>query len=111
MIIVEPRGFTVSDVVTVTAAGGLTVTHTLMRVASAIELGDVNITANPQITPGDLDGQQLFIQGTSDTEKVIFEPGDGLSMSVAVTLGNNDVLVFLWDTDENVWVMVTSDTK
>lgn len=109
MITVIPRGFTVSDTVTVTASGGLTVTHTLMRVVS--DGGDVTVTASPRISPGNLDGQQLFIQGTSDTDKVIFGDGNGLSMSISVTLGDKDMLAFLWSSVENLWVMVTSDTK
>jgi len=94
---------------TITAAGGLTVTNTLMRIVS--DGGDVNITADPQISPGTLDGQQIFIQGTSDTNKVIFQDGNGLSMSTSVTVGNKDLLTFIWDDIEGLWIMVNSDTK
>ena len=109
MITVIPRGFTVSDVETITASGGIDATHTLMRVVSSG--GDVNITADPQITPGNLDGQRLYVQGTSDTNKVILDNGDGLSMSVSITLGDKDVIFFLWNSTESLWVMITSDTK
>lgn len=109
MIIVTSRGPTVSDIVTITASGGLTVTHDIMRIVS--DGGSVNITANPQISPGNRDGQSLKIIGTSDPDQVIFDPGDGLSMSESVISGDKDTLAFLWSTDENLWVMETSDTK
>ncbi len=100
----------VSPITTIiTAAGGLTITNTLMRIVS--DGGDVNITANPQISAGTLDGQQIFIEGTSDTDKVIFDNGNGLSMSTSVTLGDKDMLFFIWNNNDSVWVMLGSDTK
>jgi len=109
MIEVTIKGPTVSDIVTITASGGLTVTHDIMRIVS--DGGDVNITANPQITPGTRDGQPLKIIGTSDTNKVIFDNGDGLSMSISVTVGNKDVIDYHWSVSENEWIMDGSDTK
>ena len=104
-----PDSFSVSEDTTVTAAGGLTVTHRIMRVVSSG--GDVNVTADPQISVGDIDGQPLIVQGTSDTNRVIFEDGTGLEMSASVTLGNNATLEFFWDSGETLWIMRTSDTK
>jgi len=109
MILVTTSRPTVSETVTITAAGGLTVTHEIMRIVS--DGGDVNVTADPQISIGNRDGQQLIIQGTSDTDRVIFDDGTGLSMSASVTLGENGTLVFRWDSGESLWVMITSDTK
>ena len=109
MIIVTTSRPTVSDVVTVTAAGGLTVTHEIMRVVS--DGGDVNITANPQISPGTKDGQPLTIICNSDTNRLIFEDSNGLSLSVSVTLGLDGMLNLNWIVARSLWIMRSSDTK
>lgn len=109
MITVIPRGFTVSDIVTVTASGGLNVTHSMMRIVS--DGGAVNVTADPQISPGSIDGEPLEVQGTDDTNSVTFEDGDGLSMSTSITLAANGMLVFRWNSSQSLWIMKTSDTK
>jgi len=80
-----------------------------MRIVS--DGGDVNITANPQISSGSIDGQLLIIEGTSDTNRVIFDDSDGLSMSASVTLGNEDTLEFRWNKIKSLWIMTGSDTK
>lgn len=94
---------------TITAAGGVTVTNAIMRVQS--DGGEVNITVNPQIADGASDGQFVILQGLSDTDTLIFEDGNGLSMSASVTLGLDGILVFIWDSGDDNWIMVTSDTK
>jgi len=108
-IIVTSKEPTVSDIVTVTAAVGLTVTHGIMKIVS--DGGTINITANPQISPGKRDGQPLKVVGTSDTNKVIFDDGDGLSMSTSVTVSDKGVIDYHWSVGENEWIMDGSDTK
>ncbi len=41
----------------------------------------------------------------------IFNDGDGLSMSTSVTVGDEDVLIFHWNSSKNLWIMENSDTK
>lgn len=63
--------------------------------------GAVDITADPQIADGTV-GQILIIQGTDDTNTVKFDNGTGLNMPSSVTLGDTDIVAFIFDgTDWN----------
>ena len=73
--------------------------------------GEVNITTNPQIVAGKVDGQIIILKGTSDVNTIIFEDGNGLSMSASVTLGNKDILSFYWDSSDSLWIMLYANTK
>ena len=59
--------------------------------------GDINITANPQIADGIFNGQELCLVGTSDTDTVTLEDGNGLDQNGAAVLGVNDEICYKWN--------------
>lgn len=91
--------------------GTTTIPLTSLYIGVESNNGDVTITADPQIAAGAISGDILTMIGTSNTKKIIFEDGRGLSMSTAVTVGEGDILTLKWDAVDNVWEMVSSDTK
>lgn len=98
-----------SSTQTITAAGGVTVTHSIMRLVS--DGGEVNITVNPQISGCIEDGEELTLIGGSDINSLVFEDGNGLSMGSQITLGDEDTIDFLCNLSKSLWVMNGSDTK
>ena len=89
------------DIVSVTAAGGITVTATHMRVSG--DGGAVDITADPQIAAG-TDGQRVIIQGDSDVNTVKLDDGDGLHMhNGSMTLSDHDYIEFSYHADDGEW--------
>lgn len=105
--------FTPSSTQNIAAATGITAAvhreYSIVRVAG--DGGAIDITANPQIAAGIVDGQLLIIQGTHDTNTVKFDDGTGLAMSASVTLGDQDILEFIWDSGDSEWIMRNSDSK
>ena len=96
------------DAVSVTAAGGITVTATHMRVSG--DGGPIDITANPQIAAG-TDGQFLLIEGGSDTDTVKLDNGDGLHLhGGSYTLRNHDHILMSYDTATGEWQEVARGT-
>jgi len=67
--------------------------------------GFVDITANPQISAGNTDGQRMTIIGTSDTNSVLFETGNGLRLVQPRELGAGNVLSLRWN--GTVWSEVS----
>lgn len=59
--------------------------------------GAVNVSANPQIAAGTVLGQELRLIGRSDTNTVMFEDGDGLSLNGTCILGEDQILDLIWD--------------
>jgi hypothetical protein len=55
------------------------------------------ITANPQITPGSIVGQEMYIQGVSTTDYIIFSDGAGLSLNGPISLTNNAGIDLIWN--------------
>lgn len=86
---------TVSSVINIVAANGLTsVTDANMRVQSSTA-GDTTVTANPAIVAGST-GQVLTVWGADDTKTVTFTDGNGLKLDngLSVTLGLDDNISF-----------------
>lgn len=67
--------------------------------------GAIDITANPQIQAGTIDGQEMILVGRSDTNTVLLEDGNGLSLNGSCLLGSNVTITLSWDT--SVWVEVS----
>jgi hypothetical protein len=89
------------DVVSITAAGGITVTATHMHVSG--DGGAIDITANPQIAAG-TNGQFLLIEGESDTNTVKLDNGDGLHLhGGSYTLRNHDYILMNYDSVASEW--------
>lgn len=95
---------TVSTVQSITAAGGITKTHRYMKVQG--DGGAIDITASPQIVAGTADMETLTLKGESDTNTLKLDDGAGLALKdgLSFTLGDNDVIEFLWADDDSVWV-------
>lgn len=100
-----------SGIIGVTPSAGLTVTDSMMRIQGYA--GHVNITANPQISAGDHDGQLLMIRGMSDSATVTFEDGDGivLSFGVQFKMGANDILTLIYDDVAKLWIEVSRSDR
>ncbi len=83
----------------ITGAGGITASATDYRRIIFVQGsgGPVTVVANPQVSAGTLVGQELIIQGRSDTNTVTLANGTGLSLNGNITLGDDDVLTLHWD--------------
>lgn len=59
--------------------------------------GSVDITASPQVGPHSKVGAILILIGKSDTNSIIFDNGDGLSLNGPMIMGEDDVLAIFYD--------------
>lgn len=66
--------------------------------------GAVDITAIPQITAGVQDGAEVCLIGTSDTNTVQLDNGDGLVLNGVAVLGQYDQLCLNWDSGSSQWI-------
>lgn len=92
------------------AQAGTSIAHGMTSVYDSCLLflksnsGAVDMSANPQIAAGTRNGQELELQFTSDTDTVLLEDGNGLSMpngNVRSLAGT--VLRFNWDNAASLW--------
>lgn len=92
--------------VAITAAGGISFSETGDE-DKYIEGsgGAVDITANPQVEAGTVDGQRLCLIGRSDDNAVLLENGTGLSLNGQAEIGFDDTLCLRWDLTN--WVEVS----
>jgi len=67
--------------------------------------GAVDISANPQISTGAFEGQELLIQGTSNANTVKLDQGTGLTLNGSITLGANDMIYLIYN--NSTWVEVS----
>lgn len=91
---------TVNDV---SAGVGITssmITKTFVRVQG--NGGAVDITANPQIANGSNEGQFLILAGSSDTNRVTLNEGDGLNLNEGqtISLGLDDYIMLIYRNSE-----------
>ncbi len=92
---------TPSPIRNITAAGGITVTHSHMRVQGSG--GVVDVTADPQIAVG-TDGQRVIIVGESSANTVRLDDGDGLHLhGGSVILGLHNNITLFYDAIESLW--------
>jgi len=88
---------------TVTAAGGISFTFSSGERQLLYLIGDTtvgtDITANPQIaaTTSTAYNLELWLYGTSDTNTILLEDGNGLSLNGSITLGDKSILQLLWN--------------
>lgn len=59
--------------------------------------GATTITANPQVDPGTRIGQEIILEGTSDTNYPIFNNGTGLALNGTCNLIDRQTLHMFWD--------------
>ena len=106
-IVKEQLVYTPSSDTAITAAGGITVTKAIMRVAG--DGGAIDITANPQIAAG-TNGQVVIIQGTSDANTVKLDDGNGLALSASITLAAQDNITLIYDSGDSEWIETSRTT-
>ena len=107
VIIKEQLVYTPSSDTAITAAGGITVTKAIMRVAG--NGGAIDITADPQIVAG-TDGQVVIIQGTHDTNTVTLDDGTGLALSAQCVLAAQDNITLMYDSGDSEWIETSRTT-
>ncbi len=88
----------------VTAIGGVAPTSPIMRLSTAV--GAVTVTKNPQIAAG-TDGQFLILEGTSNSDYVILNSGNGLHLHGAVAILDHDKLTLVYHAADAVWEELT----
>lgn len=105
-------GYTVEDSrgtpADVTALGGVVISdNTKHRIKKYVQGsgGAVDISANPQITAGAYDGQELLLVGRSATNTLQLDDGNGLSLQGTCILGLDESINLNWD--GSVWVEVS----
>jgi len=59
------------------------------------------VTANPQIAPGVLPNQELYLVGTDPVNFLTFADGNGLSLNGEINVDDQETLYLIWD--GNVW--------
>ncbi len=93
-----------SGSLSVVAATGVNPTRSLIRVISSTA-GNVIITANPSIADGN-DGQFLILEGTSNTQTVTINNGNGVQLSggESMILGLGNTLTLIYNDSRSVWV-------
>ena len=99
--------YTPSSDTAITAAGGITVANTIVRVYG--NGGAIDITANPQIAAG-TDGQIAIIQGTHDTNTVTLDDGTGLALSAQCVLAAQDSITLMYDSGDSEWIEISRTT-
>lgn len=89
----------------ITAGGGITPSSTSSLEIQYVEGsgGAVDITANPQIGDGSVDGHRLTLIGTSDTNTLKLDNGDGLALNGSCTLGESGMIELIWDDGQSLW--------
>jgi hypothetical protein len=107
VIVKEQLVYTPSSDIAITAAGGITVTKAIMRVAG--DGSAIDITANPQIAAG-TDGQVVIIQGTHDTNTVTLDDGTGLALSAQCVLAAQDNITLMYDSGDSEWIETSRTT-
>lgn len=68
--------------------------------------GAIDVTANPQIAAGEVDGQLLVVIGTDDTATVTLENGTGIAMDGDAVLQSGSSIMFAWDDAATIWRQV-----
>lgn len=67
--------------------------------------GAQTVTATPQIQAGTIIGQELYLQGTSATNYIRLQDGNGLSINGPIDLTNNGSILLVWN--GSVWSEIT----
>lgn len=104
---VETTTGTKASPTAITAGGGITAATDTINEFQYVEGsgGAINITANPQISAPNKTSAKITIIGTSNTNTVTFEHGDGLVMNGPITLGEDDTITFIYN--ETNWVEIS----
>jgi len=84
--------------ITVTAVAGVPASFDQRQIAFVKSAGGaVTVTANPQIAVGVRVGQEMIIEGTSDTDYITLNNGNGLGLNGPVNLIDRQTITLVWD--------------
>lgn len=86
----------------VTAGGSLTPAQRHYKLAPA---SAVTLSATTAITDGSYNGQELTLQGTSDTNTVTIQDGANVNLNGDIILGNGNIISLVWDST-NKWTEI-----
>jgi hypothetical protein len=89
----------------ITAAGGITVTNSIMRIQGWNGApADIDISADPQIAAG-VDGQMVILQGMNDSAKVLIEDGNGVELTAAGSfdMGAGTFMCLIYSSGDSAW--------
>lgn len=93
-----------SSPISITAAGGISsTTNPRQLIRAQGSGGPVTITANPSISPGTIDGQELVIEGCDNTATLTIPTGNGVEQDADAVLGRGFKVAYLWENDPGVW--------
>lgn len=95
-----PRDVAVTGITA--AASHMSTTAIVQKIYVQGSGGNIDITANPQIDNGTIDGQSMLICGRNDDQTLQLDNGTGLSLNGVAVLGADDCITLSWDT--SVWV-------
>jgi len=96
---------TYSAPIEITAVGGITaLAGTDQDIYIAGISAEVNVTANPQISPGTLDGQTLRLIGQNNSNYVLLENGTGLVLNGIWLSYAESTLTLRWNNSTGVWM-------
>lgn len=95
------QSFWIGKTQTLSASSTVTIKGVLLPIVSSGGL--ITLTSDPQIANG-VSGQLIILKGTSDTDRVAFQDGNGLQLSATATLSNNDTLTLIYD--ETDWIEI-----
>lgn len=66
--------------------------------------GHVDITGNPQVASGNVNGQELLFIGANNAQTVLFEDGNGLLLNGPADLARGNTLQLIWSEDDSLWI-------
>lgn len=90
--------------IAISGAAGLVATSDSRQYKYVTSTGGAQpVTANPQISAGYFDGQELYLKGVSDVNYPIFSDGNGLSLNGSLSLKLNAAVILVWDFQAAKW--------
>lgn len=89
----------------ITAGGGITATTDQRQLHYVTGSGGaVDISANPQISAGTIDGQEMRLIGTDNTNTVTLDHGTGLIMNGSCVLQAGSSIDYSWSSGASAWI-------
>lgn len=89
----------------ITAGGGISASADQRQQRYVVGSGGaVDVSANPQIAAGSIDGQEMRVIGTDDTNTVLLEHGTGLILNGSCTLRAGATIDLSWSTGASAWI-------
>lgn len=93
---------------TITAGGGIAFTGSyrnntwFVKAASAVDL-----SANPQIADGTVDGQRICLIYSDSSNSILLENGNGLIMNGPFNMIQGSAIEFEWSSEADAWIEIS----